>query len=879
MKKELTTQYDPSTVEDRIYQFWTNGGYFRANVNPDKKPYTVVMPPPNITGNLHMGHALDNTLQDILVRWRRMQGYEALWQPGTDHASIATEARVVEAMRQEGLTKEAIGREKFLDRAWAWKEKYGGIITSQLKRIGTSCDWERERFTLDEGLSKAVVEAFNTMYEEGLIYRGERLINWCPSCLTSISDIEVEHEDRAGHLWHIRYPLVKEEGYLELATTRPETLLGDTAVAVNPEDQRYKHLIGTMVHLPLTNREIPVIADEYVDMEFGTGVVKITPAHDPNDFEVGERHDLPLINIMNEDASINENGGKYQGLSREAARDAVVKDLKEQDLLAKVEDYENSIGTCQRCHSIVEPRMSEQWFVKMQPLAQPAIEAVKNGEVRFVPKRFERSYFNWMENTRDWCISRQLWWGHQIPAWHCENCGEYTVSRTTPDKCSHCESDKLVQDPDTLDTWFSSALWPFSTLGWPEDTPEMGYFYPTSDLITGYDILGFWVSRMIFSGIEHTGQVPFNTVFLHGMVLDEQGRKMSKSLDNGIDPLEVIDEYGADAMRFMLASGNTPGNDMRYSTERITSYRNFANKIWNATRYVLMNIDSEIVPDSLPEELTLEDRWILGEYNALIGEVTHHLEQYEIGLATHKLYEFIWDIYCDWYIEITKARISQGGDTALEAQQVLVYVLDGILRLLHPFMPFITEELWQAIPHRGESIMISTWPEAKDTHTFEEERKAFQIVLDAIRAIRTRRSEMNVPPSREANVFIETAEAGTFSQGVPFIKRLAFASQVEIGNDFSIEGAVQVITDAARIFIPMEDLVDFDKEIQRLEKEKEDIQKDIDFLSGKLSNDNFVSRAPEEIVQGERDKLKVAEDRMKNINDSIADMESMAKAE
>jgi len=869
MAKDLTKQYDPGQVEDRIYKFWLDGGYFHAQPNPDKKPYTIVIPPPNITGQLHMGHALDNTLQDVLIRWRRMQGYEALWMPGTDHASIATEAKIVEAIKAEGLQKSDVGRDGFLRRAWQWKEEYGGRIITQLKKLGSSCDWERERFTMDEGCSKAVVEVFNRLYEKELIYRGERIINWCPYCLTSISDAEVEYEEQDGHFWHIKYPVTEGEGYVEVATTRPETLLGDTAVAVHPDDERYRHLVGKCVTLPLVGRRIPVVADAYVDMDFGTGAVKITPAHDPNDFEVGLRHSLPIVNVMNDDASINENGGKYAGLSREAARGAVIADLQEQGLLLDTKEHKHNVGTCYRCSHSVEPRVSKQWFVKMEPLAAPAIRVVKEGKTKFIPERFEKIYFHWMENIRDWCISRQLWWGHRIPAWYCDGCGEITVAREEVRECSHCGGHSLHQDPDTLDTWFSSALWPFSTLGWPDKTPELDYFYPTNTMVTGYDIIFFWVARMIFSGVEQMGETPFDTVFIHGLVRDAQGRKMSKSLGNGIDPLEVIAEYGADALRFTLATGNSPGNDMRFGDEKVKASRNFANKIWNAVRYVLMNLGGG-VDGTLPDHLAMEDRWILSLYNRLVREVTDNLDRFELGIAVQKLYDFIWDILCDWYIELTKTRIQQGGETALRAQQILVYLMDNTLRLLHPFMPFITEELWQAIPHRGDSLMAAPWPVYNSRLEFRQEEDAFTQIMDAIRAIRNRRAEMNVPPSKKAKVYIETELAGVFAQGMPFIQRLAFASEVEINNSAAIPGAVQVITDSARIFIPMDQLVDMEKELARMEKEQAAVEKEIGFLEDKLSNKSFADKAPQKIVDAEKEKLTRAKEKLTKIQESIA---------
>ena len=868
MKKELEKVYDPARVEDKTYQFWEEGGYFHAEVEPDKTPYTIVIPPPNITGKLHMGHALDETLQDILIRWRRMQGYNTLWVPGTDHASIATEAKIVEAMRQEGITKEEIGREKFLERAWKWKETYGGHIVGQLKKLGSSCDWDRERFTLDEGCSKAVREVFAKLYEKGLIYRGERIINWCPHCLTSISDIEIEYAEKDGFFWHLGYPIVGTNEVLEIATTRPETMLGDTAVAVHPDDKRYQHLIGKKVLLPLVNKEIPVVADPYVEMDFGTGVVKITPAHDPNDFEVGLRHNLPVINIFTEDAHINENGGKYQGLTREECRKAIIKDLEAGGYLIKTEPYKHNVGTCYRCSTTVEPRVSKQWFVKMEPLAKPALEAVRSHRTKFVPDRFEKIYFHWMENIKDWCISRQLWWGHQIPAWYCQDCGEMVVARENPSECPKCHSKNLIQDPDTLDTWFSSALWPFSTLGWPDKTPELQHFYPTSTLVTGYDIIFFWVARMIFSGLEHMGQVPFETVLIHGLVRDAQGRKMSKSLGNGIDPLEIIRDYGADALRFTLATGNSPGNDMRFSTEKVNASRNFANKLWNAARFILMNLSDEIQTPGLPEKLTLEDKWMLTKYYRLVGEVTENLEKFELGLAVQKLYDFIWDVFCDWYIELCKTRLQTGGETALDAQRMLVYVMNGALRLLHPFMPFITEEIWQALPHEGESIMIAPWPQAKEGYPQEE--AAFEKIMAVIKGIRNRRSEMNVPPSKKAGIFIATAYQDVFEQGTPFLIRLAYGSHVEIAQEFDLKGAVQVVTDAARVFIPMDELIDKEKELARLEKEKAVCEKEIQGLTGKLSNQGFVSKAPAHVVEAERAKLEKQKERLTKIQESIA---------
>ncbi len=875
MKKELEKVYDPKQAENRMYEFWQNKGYFHAEVDESRKPYTIVMPPPNITGQLHMGHALDNTMQDILIRWRRMQGYNALWMPGTDHASIATEAKVVENMRkEEGLTKEQVGREGFLKRTWAWKEQYGGRIVSQLKKLGSSCDWERERFTMDEGCSKAVNEVFVRLYDKGLIYKGERIINWCPHCKTSISDAEVEYEEKDGAFWHIKYPIVGSETgeYLEVATTRPETLLGDTGVAVNPNDERYQKYIGKKVILPLCDREIPVVGDEYCEMDFGTGVVKITPAHDPNDFEVGQRHNLPIINVFNEDATINENGGKYQGMDRYACRKALVADLEAEGYLIKVEPYKHNVGSCYRCHTVIEPRVSLQWFVKMEPLAKPAIQAVRDGRTKFIPERFEKIYFNWMENVRDWCISRQLWWGHRIPAYYCADCGEMVVSKTPVDTCPKCGG-KMEQDPDTLDTWFSSALWPFSTLGWPEDTPELRHFYPTDTLVTGYDIIFFWVSRMIFSGLEQMGEVPYHTVLIHGLVRDEQGRKMSKSLGNGIDPLQVIDEYGADALRLTLATGNSPGNDMRYSDAKVRSSRNFANKLWNASRFILMNLEESDTEVSLPGTLAIEDKWLLTQYNQLVKESTENLEKFELGIAVQKIYDFIWDVLCDWYIELTKSRLQSGGDTAKAARQILVYVMSNTLKLLHPFMPFITEEIWQALPHDGESIMISSWPEFDPALEFKTEAQQFTMVMDAIKAIRNRRAEMNVPPSKKASLHIETASAQVFRDCVSFLERLASAASVEVGDSFTMPDAVQVITDSAKIYIPMDELIDKEKELARLNKEKAACEKDIEFVSKKLDNPGFVAKAPAQLVENERARLATAQERLAKLKESIAALE------
>ena len=869
MSRELPKTYDPSQVEDRLYQFWLDGGYFHAEPDPKKKPYTIVIPPPNITGQLHMGHALDETLQDILIRYRRMQGYAALWVPGTDHASIATEAKIVNAMKEEGLTKADLGRDGFLERAWAWKRQYGGRIVEQLKKLGSSCDWDRERFTLDDGCSEAVKEVFVRLYEQGLIYQGERIINWCPHCKTSISDAEVEYEEQAGHFWHLRYPLTDGSGWVQLATTRPETMLGDTAVAVNPNDERYQSIIGKTVTLPLVGREIPVVADEYVDMEFGTGVVKITPAHDPNDYEVGRRHDLPIIKVMNDDATMTADCGKYAGMERYAARKSIVADLEEQGYLVKIEDHTHNVGTCYRCGTTVEPMISKQWFVKMAPLSGPALDCVKNGEIKLIPERMNKIYYNWMENIKDWCISRQLWWGHRIPAYYCEDCGEVMVSKEDVHTCTKCGSTHIHQDEDTLDTWFSSALWPFSTLGWPNETEDLKYFYPTSTLVTGYDIIFFWVARMIFSGLAYTGKVPFNTVLFHGLVRDAQGRKMSKSLGNGIDPLEIIDQYGADALRFTLASGNTPGNDMRFSDEKVLASRNFANKLWNASRFILMNLKDGDVKPEVPATLTVEDKWVLTKYNNLVREVTENLDRFELGIAVTKLYDFIWDIFCDWYVELAKSRLWEDGEAAVPARQVLVYIMSNTLKLLHPFMPFITEEIWQALPHEGESIMVSQWPEYDPALDFSAEEQQFEKIMDAIKAVRNRRSEMNVPPSKKATLYIETSFPEIFAQGVPFLERLAWSDRVVIGEKPEDDSSVQVITDSARIFIPLAQLVDREKEIARLTKEKEACLKDIAFISGKLNNAGFVAKAPEKVVNAEREKLSKAQELLARIEESL----------
>ena len=868
MKNELPKQYNPSEFEDKIYSYWIENNCFKASPNSKKKPYTIVIPPPNITGQLHMGHALDETLQDILIRWKRMSGYEALWLPGTDHAAIATEAKIVEAMRKEGLTKEGIGREAFMERAWKWKEQYGGRIVEQLKKLGSSCDWSRERFTMDEGCSKAVKEVFVKYYEKGLIYRGERIINWCPHCKTSLSDAEVTYEDQAGHFWHLRYPLTDGSGYVQLATTRPETLLGDTAVAVNPKDERYAHLIGKTVTLPLVGREIPIVGDDYVDMEFGTGVVKITPAHDPNDFEVGLRHNLPVLNVMTEDAKITEDYPAYAGLDRYEARKKIVEDLEKGGYLVKIEEHEHNVGTCYRCGTTVEPRVSTQWFVKMKPLAQPAIDAVKNGETKFVPERFDKTYLHWLENIRDWCISRQIWWGHQIPAFYCDDCGEMVVTKESSAVCPKCGK-PMRQDPDTLDTWFSSALWPFSTLGWPDNTEDLKYFYPTSTLVTGYDIIFFWVIRMMFSGIENMGKPPFSTVLIHGLVRDSQGRKMSKSLGNGIDPLEIIAQYGADALRFMLATGNAPGNDMRFIEDKVIASRNFANKLWNASRFIMMNLPDDFEFKGLPENLTIEDKWLVSKFNNLAKIVNDNLDKFELGIAVSNLYDFIWDIFCDWYIELTKPRIAAGGESKETAQQVLVWAISGMLKLLHPFMPYITEEIWQTLNDGKSPIMLESFPVYDEKLNYSEDEAKFEKVISAIKAIRNRRTEMNILPSVKAKVFIETDEKELFKASEMFFVKLASASEIEVGDKFDLPNAVTVVANGSRCFIPMDELVDKEKELARLNKEKAAVQKDIDFSGGKLNNPGFMAKAPEKQVEAEKAKLAKAQEKMAKILESI----------
>ena len=857
MREELPKTYAPSEFEERIYSTWCEKGYFAPSGDSKKQHYTIVIPPPNITGQLHMGHALDNTLQDILVRYKRMSGFRTLWVPGTDHASIATEAKIVEAMRKEGVTKEEIGREEFLKRAWAWKEQYGSRIISQLKKMGSSCDWSRERFTLDEGCSEAVKEVFVRLYNKGLIYRGERIINWCPHCLTSISDAEVEYEDQAGHFWHLRYPFSDGSGWLELATTRPETLLGDTAVAVNPTDERYRNAVGKTLLLPLVGREIPVVADEYVEKDFGTGVVKITPAHDPNDFEVGQRHHLPVINVMTPDARITDDYPAYAGMDRYEARKAIVRDLEAGGYLLRVENYTHNVGTCYRCGTTVEPRVSLQWFVRMEPLAGSAIRAVREGDIRFVPERFSKNYFHWMENIRDWCISRQLWWGHRIPAFYCDDCGETVITKENSALCPKCGK-AMRQDPATLGTWFSSALWPFSTLGGPKATEDLRNFFPTSTLVTGYDIITFWVSRMIFSSLEYTGKIPFDTVLLHGLVRDAQGRKMSKSLGNGIDPLEIIDQYGADALRFALATGNSPGNDMRFSDEKIEAARNFANKLWNASRFVLMYLpEGDEVPALPPvEKMAPEDKWVLAHYRRLILSVRDNLDKYELGIALSEIYDFVWDIFCDWYVELCKSRLfDKGSDGAAVAQAMLTYVLTGILKLLHPYMPFITEEIYQSLPHTDESIMISAFPDAAEVPDTSAEGRDFDRVIAAIAAIRARRAEMNVPPSRKAKVILCTDFPASFEGAAPFFAKLASASETVLAKSYDSDDAVSIVTDAATIYIPMSEMIDTEKERARLAAELKKTNEGIARTEGKLGNEGFVSKAPAAVVEAERERL------------------------
>ena len=888
MSKELAKTYDPKGIEDRLYQKWLDKKYFHAEVDHSKTPFTIVIPPPNITGQLHMGHALDNTMQDILIRFKRMQGYNALWQPGTDHASIATEVKIIEKLKEQGIDKHDLGREKFLERAWDWKKEYGGRIISQLKKLGSSCDWDRERFTMDEGCNKAVTEVFCKMHEKGWIYKGSRIINWCPVCNTSISDAEVEYEEQAGHFWHIKYPLIEEDGsvstkeFLEFATTRPETMLGDTAVAVNPDDDRYKSIIGRKVLLPIVNREIPIVADSYVDMEFGTGVVKITPAHDPNDFEVGKRHNLPVINIMNDDATINKNGGKFEGMDRYEARKAIVEELDKMGLLVRIEDYSHNVGTHDRCKTTIEPLVKEQWFVKMDELIKPAVEAVKNGDIKLIPKRMEKTYFNWTDNIRDWCISRQLWWGHRIPAYYCDECGEVVVAKKMPEVCPKCGCTHFTQDPDTLDTWFSSALWPFSTLGWPEQTEDLKYFYPTDVLVTGYDIIFFWVIRMIFSGYEQMGERPFKTVLFHGLVRDSQGRKMSKSLGNGIDPLEIIDQYGADALRLTLITGNAPGNDMRFYYEKVEANRNFANKVWNASRFIMMNMEGKEITVPAASDLEPVDKWILSKCNTLVKDVTENMENYDLGIAVQKVYDFIWDEFCDWYIEMVKPRLYNSDDA--KSQNAALYTLKSVLidalKLLHPYMPFITEEIFCTLQSEEESIMISRWPEYSEDKNYPKEEKDIEIIKEAVRGIRNIRTEMNVAPSKKATVYVVSEDEGirrTFEEGKLFFATLSYASEVLVQKDKTgiADDAVSVMIAGAALYIPFAELVDIQAEIERLEKEEKRLAGEIARCEGMLKNEKFISKAPEAKVAEEKEKLAKYTNLAEQVKARLAQLKAM----
>ena len=879
MARELPKTYDPKDVEDRLYRFWTENGYFHAERDPEKKPFTIVMPPPNVTGQLHMGHAMDAAMQDVLIRFKRMQGYSALWLPGVDHAGIATQIRVEEELRKEGLTRYDLGREKFLERVWDWKKQYGNRIVEQQKKLGASCDWDRARFTMDEGCSSAVREVFVSLYEQGLIYKGSRIINWCPHCVTALSDAEVEYVDKPGSLWHIRYPLADGSGEVIVATTRPETMLGDSGVCVNPNDERYKDIVGKKVILPLVNKEIPVVADDYAEMDFGTGCVKMTPAHDPNDFEVGLRHNLEVIRVLDDKGVVNEFGGKYQGLDRYEARKQIVADLEEQGYLVRVEPYSHNVGTCYRCHRDVEPIISAQWFVKMKPLAEEALRVVNEGETKFVPERFTKIYTNWMENVRDWCISRQLWWGHQIPAWYCADCGHVTVSREDAVCCEKCGSKNITRDEDVLDTWFSSALWPFETLGWPNtDAEDFKYFYPTDVLVTGYDIIFFWVARMIFSACKQTGKPPFHTVLIHGLVRDDKGRKMSKSLGNGIDPLEMIDRFGSDALRMNMITANSPGNDMRFYVERCEAMRNFANKLWNASRYVMMNLSIE--KNELPALTKLEtaDKWILSKLNTLIADVTENLDKYELGIAVQKVYDFIWDSYCDWYIELTKSRLyGEDEESKLVAQQVLLYVLDQILRLMHPFMPFITEEIWQAIPHEGDALIVAAWPRFREDLSFKAEENAMESIMNAIRAVRNRRAEMNVPPSKKCTLYIVTQKPEVFAGGEGFITRLAYADEVKIcaAEPEGHESMASCVTHDAALYMPMSQLVDVEKELARIVKEKEKAEKMLNSIRGKLNNEGFVAKAPEAVVAAEREKAEKFESLLQQLTESEARLKSL----
>ncbi|MGN1315387.1 MAG: valine--tRNA ligase [Lachnospiraceae bacterium] len=879
MSKELAKTYDPHSMEDRLYQKWMEKNYFHAEVDHGKTPFTIVIPPPNITGQLHMGHALDNTMQDILIRFKRMQGYNALWQPGTDHASIATEVKIIEKLKEEGIRKEDLGREGFLERAWEWKKEYGGRIIEQLKKLGSSCDWDRERFTMDEGCSRAVTEVFCKMHEKGWIYKGSRIINWCPVCNTSISDAEVEYEEQEGKFWHIKYPIKDTHEFLEFATTRPETMLGDTAVAVNPEDERYQHLIGKTVILPFINREIPIVADAYVDMEFGTGVVKITPAHDPNDFEVGKRHNLPEINIMNDDATINENGGKFAGMDRYEARKAIVRELEEMGLLVRIEDHVHNVGTHDRCKTTIEPMIKQQWFVKMEELIKPAVEAVKSGDIQLVPERMNKTYFNWTDNIRDWCISRQLWWGHRIPAYYCKECKETIVSAKEPTTCPKCGCTHLTQDEDTLDTWFSSALWPFSTLGWPEETEDLKYFYPTDVLVTGYDIIFFWVIRMIFSGYEQMGERPFKTVLFHGLVRDAQGRKMSKSLGNGIDPLEIIEQYGADALRLTLITGNAPGNDMRFYHERVEASRNFANKVWNASRFILMNMEGKTITQPKDSALEPADRWILSRLNSLVQEVTDNMEGFELGIAVQKVYDFIWDEFCDWYIEMVKPRLynSKDAESSNSALWTLKTVLLDALKLLHPYMPFITEEIFCTLQAEEESVMISSWPVYRGERSFAKEEKEIELIKEAVRGIRNVRTEMNVPPSKKAMVYVVSDQKeirSVFKESDLFFATLAYASQVKIQTDKTgiADDAVSVVIPGAVCYMPFAELVDISKEIERLEKEEKRLEGELARVDGMLKNEKFVSKAPAAKIEEERGKQAKYQQMMEQVRERLVQL-------
>ena len=870
--KELPKVYEPQKVEKKIYDFWMQGGWFKGVIDPEKKPFSIVMPPPNVTGQLHMGHAMDSTLQDIITRYKRMQGYSTLWLPGVDHAGIATQIKVEEVLRKEGMTRYDLGRDKFLDRVWQWKEQYGGRIVEQQKSMGVSCDWDRSRFTMDETCAKAVREAFCSLYEKGLIYKGRRIINWCPHCRTALSDAEVEYKDIPGHFWHIRYPIEDSDEEFIIATTRPETMLGDSGVAVNPADERYTHLVGKNAILPLVGRKLPIVADDYVELGFGTGAVKMTPCHDPNDYEVGLRHNLEQIQVIDEDAKICD-GGKYDGMDRYEARKAIVQDLEEQGYLVKVEPYSHNVGCCYRCGTVVEPLTSPQWFVKMAPLAKKAIEVVKDGRIRFVPERFTKTYLNWMENVHDWCISRQLWWGHQIPAWYCDDCGHITVSREDACQCEKCGSKRIRREEDVLDTWFSSALWPFSTMGWPDKTPELDYWYPTTVMVTGYDIIFFWVSRMIFSAMEHMDKEPFQTVFIHGLVRDSQGRKMSKSLGNGIDPLEIVEKYGADALRYNLITGNSPGNDMRFYVEKCEAMRNFCNKLWNASRFVMMNLT--IDKNELPGKLVIEDKWILSKLNDTVKEVCENMDSYELGVAAGKIYDFIWDSFCDWYIELTKPRLNgEDEESKIGAQKVLLYVLTEILKLVHPFMPFISEEIWQALPHEGEALMAARYPEFREELSFPEDEQSFEMVMTAIKAVRARRSDMNVPPSRKAHLIIATERKAAFVAGTSYICKLAYASEVTVQDDApeSTAGMVSVVTDNARMFMPMAELVDLEKERARIEKELQNAEKQLAAQIGKLSNQNFVTRAPEAVVNAEREKKAKLEALIENLKVSLENL-------